>query len=536
MAEQNVSAAALARHTGISVASLSRILAGQTKPTFENVAKLAEALGIQLDALAPKQAAPATQPAGPHPLLAVFTLENTDYTPDNAISLLTQAALGNWVESWTLPYVDPGMPQPSVVHAAQVGTRRLELTLAFPHTLIEAGSLSGILSVVGSALTGTGAKLLDVEIPTPLIRTFRGPAFGIRGLRDTFNKHGRPLLSTTIRPMHGLSPRMYGRAAYEALIGGVDMTADPTLLHNIPGNPWKERFRFVAEACAGATQDTNEFKAHAVNITAPTLDDMQERAIWAQDLELAMVMVDSAAIGFAALQSLALFCHKNDLILCAMGGRALAGDMLSEQLQAKFLRFAGADVVSTGSPLRGNVANRRYVMGVLNALRDDTLPTQADMGHYAPQDMAGLNAAFPAVGGGHNPWHFPRLIDALGNDAIIQCGGAVMGHPHGSNAGATACRTAIEALVQAKGEGQNLNVDGRHILSKAGRYSADLRQSLDHFQEGSFLFGVVQSLPRPTEGSVIPHGTHPSPTITPFRRPESTPTTPGDDDNTPEGA
>ena len=524
LAEQHLSAAELARRADISVANLSRILSGQTNPSFESVTRLATALNISLDTLNPQptlsQQAQGTQ-ASTYPMQAVYVLENTDHSPEAASDLLTQAAQGSWVNSWTQAYTTPNLPQPQTAKAEQTGTRRLQLTLTFPHEMLEKGSITGMLSVAGSALTGTGARLIDLRLPEPLLRTFNGPAFGPRGLRDTFNKHGRPLLSCTIRPMYGLSPRQYGRAAFEALVGGVDITADPTLLHSIPSNPWRERFRFVAEAAAAATRETNEFKTHAVNISAPTIEDMQERALWARDLELALVMVDSAAIGWSAVQSLASFCAKNELLLCAMGGRALSGNMLSEQLQAKLLRLAGADVVSTGSPLRGNVSNRRYVTGVLNALRDDMLPQSPDTGHYVEQPLAGLPAAMPAVGGGHNPWHFPRLVDAVGDDAVIQCGGSVMGHPHGSLAGATACRTAVEALVQARGEGHNLNVDGRHILQKAARYAPELKSALETFQEGSFLFGVVHSMPRPTEGSVIPHGTNPSPTITPFKRPDN---------------
>ena len=527
--EQNISAAELARRADLSVASLSRILNDQTNPSFDSVTRLAKALNISLDTLTATTPALSTQAhaaISTYPLQAIYTLENTDHTLDTAAQLLTQSAQGSWVNSWTHSLVSDTISQPEVAKVEQVGTRRLQLTLNFPHELLEKGSIVSILSVAGSALTGTGAKLLDLRIPEPLLRTFNGPAFGPRGLRDTFNKHGRPLLACTIRPMYGLSPKMYGRAAYEALIGGVDITADPTLLHSIPSNPWRERFRFVAEAAAAATRETNEFKCHAVNITAGTVEDMQERALWARDLELAMVMVDSAAIGWSALQSITTFCAKNELLICAMGGRALAGDTLSEQLQAKLLRFAGADVVSTGSPLRGNVSNRRYVTGVLNGLRDDHLPIASDMGHYIEQPLAGLGSSLPAVGGGHNPWHFPRLIDAVGPDTLIQCGGAIMGHPQGSLAGATACRTALESLVQAQNEGQNLNVDGRHILQKAARYSPELKTALDTFNEGSFLFGVVSSTPKPTEGSVIPHGTNPSPTITPFRRPEAPTVTP----------
>ncbi len=524
--ERDISAAELARRAELSVASLSRILNDQTNPSFESVGKLARALGVGLDAFMP-DAAPGQEArevkATRYPMTAVYVLENTDHNLDSARQLLAQAALGSWVNSWTHNLVSDRLAQPEVVHVEQVGTRRLQVVLEFPHELLERGSLVSLLSVAASALTGTGARLFDLRIPEPLLRSFNGPAFGVRGLRDTFNKHGRPLLACTLRPMYGLSPRMYGRAAYEALIGGVDMTADPTLMHSIPSNPWRERFRFVAEAAAAATRETNEFKSHAVNITAATVEDMQERALWARDLELAMVMVDSAAIGWSALQSITTFCAKNELLICAMGGRALNGDMLSEQLQAKLLRFAGADVVSTGSPLRGNISNRRYVSGVLNALRDDDLPQAPDMGHYVEQPLAGLTGAMPAVGGGHNPWHFARLLDAVGPDVMLQCGGAIMGHPQGSLAGATACRTALESLIQAQNEGQNLNVDGRHILQKAAKYSPELKTALESFQEGSFLFGVVQSAPRPTEGSVIPHGTNPSPTITPFRRPDAEP-------------
>ncbi|MFZ2586522.1 MAG: RuBisCO large subunit C-terminal-like domain-containing protein, partial [Alphaproteobacteria bacterium] len=520
MAERNLSAADVARTSGVSVASLSRILSGKVNPSFESMARIAAAVGVPLDSLSPAPASRATPTASTaaHTLSALFVLEGTEHSADAAANLLENAARGSWGSSWTDMYADAALPTPTVVQSLQTGTRQVQVEMAFPHTMLEGGSIAGILSVVSACLTGTGARLVDIRVPDVLVRTFGGPAFGLRGLRDSTNKHGRPLLATTIRPLHGLSPRQYGRAVFETLAGGVDITADPTLLHHIPLNPWRERFRFAAEATHAAGRDTNEYKTHAANITAATVEDMIDRALWAKDLDLAMVLVDSAAIGWSALQSVAAWCRKNDMLLCAMGGRALAGDMLSEQLQAKLLRLAGCDVVSTGSPLRGNVANRRYVAGVLSALRDDTVTPAPDHGHYFAQTFAGLTAATPALGGGHNPWHFPRLLDAIGTDVILQCGGSVMGHPAGFGAGATATRVALEATVLARNEGQNLAVEGRNILTHAARYSLELKAALDHYQEGSFLFGVVSgrfglAQPRPTAGTIIPGAT---PTVTLF--------------------
>lgn len=522
LADRNLSAAELARQSGVSVASLSRILSGKVNPSFDSMSKLARALGVALDTLAPLPAA--TAQAGviaadsTQTITALYMLEGTDHSAVAAGDLLESAARGNWGNSWTDSYVAADLPTPTTVKAVQVGTHRMAVELAFPHTMVEGGSIAGLLSVVSASLTGTGARLVDIRIPDLLVRTFDGPTFGMRGLRDTMNKHGRPLLATTIRPLHGLSPRQYGRAVYETLAGGVDISCDPTLLHHIPLNPWRERFRFAAEAVHASGRDSNEFKTHAANVTAATVEEMVERCLWAKDLELATVLVDSAAVGWTALQSLATWCRKNDMALCAMGGRALGGDMLSEQLQAKLLRLLGCDVVSTGSPLRGNVSNRRFVGGVLAALRDDTVPVDADGGHHFSQGFAGLAAACPAVGGGHNPWHFPRLLDAVGDASIIQCGGSVMSHPWGFGAGSNAARVALEAVVQARNEGQNINVNGRAILQHAARYSPELKAALEHYQEGSFLFGVIAGQGgKPTGGSIIP--ANPSPAITPFRRP-----------------
>jgi ribulose-bisphosphate carboxylase large chain len=527
MARQQLSAAELARRTGLSMATLSRLLGGKTAPSFENMVKLAAALQVSVADFAPSAlptAAPTTDL-----LQAVYSLEHTEHSPAQAARLLEQAANGAWVAGAFDAFANPATTQVQVLSSKQVGTRRIEITLGFPHLLVESGSLVGALSVAGSALTGTGAKLLDVHIPTPLLRTFRGPTLGVHGLRDLFNKHGRPLLVGTVRPLAGLSAKTYGKAAYEALSGGADITADPTMLHGLVNPNWRERARFTAEAALAASRETNEFKAHLFNITAPTLAMMEERAVWARELDMTMVLVDAAAVGWAGLQSLVAFCAKEDLALAAMGGRALFGDMLSEQLQAKLLRFAGADMVSTGSPLRGNVANRRYVQGVLAALREETLAAGVEGGQYVAQAFGGLAAAMPAVGGGHNPWHFARLIDAVGNHTAIQCGGSMFGHRAGVHAGATACRVALEALIQAKNEGQSLAVEGRNVLQKAAKFSGELKSALETFEEGSFLFGLVQSMPRELEGTVHPRPTQPSPqlapsnVLTPFRRPEKNP-------------
>jgi transcriptional regulator with XRE-family HTH domain len=50
IAESGLSAYALARKSGVSKQSLSRLLSGDSKPSWETVCRLAEALGVSTDA------------------------------------------------------------------------------------------------------------------------------------------------------------------------------------------------------------------------------------------------------------------------------------------------------------------------------------------------------------------------------------------------------------------------------------------------------------------------------------------------------
>jgi ribulose-bisphosphate carboxylase large chain len=496
----------LSKSSGVSMATLSRILSGQVNPSLGNMLKIAQVLEVSIDALADHTmlssvttndeptVTPTAQKriAKENDILATFVLDQTDLTPKEAAKLLENAANGRWVQCWTDGYVDADTTlQPKAISSKQIGTKKIRVNITFPHDMVETGSVTSLLSVVSAAVTSTGAKIEDIYIPDVLMRTFKGPTFGIQGIRDNTNKFGRPLLSATMRPMRGLSARMYGRAVFETLKGGTDITCDPTLMHSIPGNRWRERFRFVAEAVHAAYEESNEIKLHAVNVSAPTAEDILERAAYAKELGLSMVLVDSASVGWSALESLSNWCRKNDTILCGMGSRSLQSTIISEHLLAKLLRLAGCDVVSIGSPLRGGTVNRRIVRGVAQTLESDTTTVFEEGGLMAEQNYQGLTGSMPACGGGHNPWHFPRLLDALGDDIIIQCGGSVMGHPWGSTAGATANRVAVEAIVQARGEGHNLTVDGRSILQRMARHNVDLKTALEYWQEGAFLFGVI---------------------------------------------
>jgi ribulose-bisphosphate carboxylase large chain len=77
---------------------------------------------------------------------------------------------------------------------------------------------------------------------------------------------------------------------------------------------------------------------------------------------------------------------------------------------------------------------------------------------------------------------------------VLQFGGGTLGHPWGNAAGATANRAAVEACVQARNEGRDVEREGRAILTSAAAHSPELAAAMETWKEVRFDFDVVDKL------------------------------------------
>ena len=71
--------------------------------------------------------------------------------------------------------------------------------------------MPNILSSVAGNVFGLKAlknlRLLDIQFPKALLDSFKGPAFGIEGIRSLLKVPERPLVGTIIKPKLGLNTR-----------------------------------------------------------------------------------------------------------------------------------------------------------------------------------------------------------------------------------------------------------------------------------------------------------------------------------------
>ena len=87
------------------------------------------------------------------------------------------------------------------------------------------------LPLMLSAITGNITalpmlKCMDIEFPESFVADFKGPKFGIQGIRDILGVYDRPLLNNMIKPCTGWTPEQGAQLFYEAAVGGVDWIKD----------------------------------------------------------------------------------------------------------------------------------------------------------------------------------------------------------------------------------------------------------------------------------------------------------------------
>ncbi len=172
-----------------------------------------------------------------------------------------------------------------------------------------------------------------------------------------------------------------------------------------------------------------------VNITAET-KEMLRRADFVLNHGGEYIMVDILTCGFSALQTL----REQDLNLIIHAHRAGHAAFtknpkhgISMRVIAKIARIIGADQLHVGTVVGKMFETREEVAENCEALK---------------KEMNGLKRVFPVASGGLHPGLVPALIEFFGKDFVIQAGGGIHGHRHGTVAGAKAMRQAVDATLK----------------------------------------------------------------------------------------
>src|ERR1700728_3111590 len=368
--------------------------------------------------------------------------------------------------------------------------------IAYDLDLFEPGSIANLsASIIGNVFGFKPLKALrleDMRLPVAYVKTFQGRATGIVVGRERLDKFGRPLLGATVKPKLGLSGKNYGRVVYEALTGGLDFTKDDENINSQAFMHWRDRFLNCMEAVNRAQAATGEVKGHYLNVTAGTMEAMYERAEFAKELGSVVVMID-LVIGYTAIQSMAKWARRNDMILHLH--RAGHGTYtrqkqhgVSFRVIAKWMRLAGVDHIHAGTVVGKLEGDPATTKGYYDVCRENRNPQALQNGLFFDQDWGGIRRMMPVASGGIHAGQMHQLISYLGEYVVLQFGGGTIGHPQGIQAGATANRVALETMIKARNEGRDIWNEGPDILAAAARWCAPLRAALETWKDVTFNY------------------------------------------------
>ena len=368
--------------------------------------------------------------------------------------------------------------------------------VAYECDLFEEGSLANITaSIIGNVFGFKAVKALrleDMRIPFAYLKTFQGPATGVVVERERMDKFGRPMLGATVKPKLGLSGKNYGRVGFEGLKGGLDFLKDDENINSQPFMRWRERFLYCQEGIQRAMAATGEVKGSYMNITAGTMEDIYERAEYAKDLGAVVVMID-LVMGYTAIQSTAIWARKADMLLHLhrAGNSTYARQKnhgINFRVICKWMRMAGVDHIHAGTVVGKLEGDPLMVQGFYSTLLSVKSEVNLPKGQFFAQDWASLRKCMPVASGGIHCGQMHQLLNYLGDDVILQFGGGTIGHPDGIQAGATANRVALEAMVIARNEGRDYVAEGAEILQEAAKMCGPLQTALDLWKGISFNY------------------------------------------------
>ena len=150
--------------------------------------------------------------------------------------------------------------------------------------------------------------------------------------------------------------------------------------------------------------------------------------------------------------------------------------------------MAGVDHIHAGTVVGKLEGDPLMIKGFYDTLRETHTPMSLENGLFFDQDWASLNKVMPVASGGIHAGQMHQLLDLFGDDVVLQFGGGTIGHPQGIQAGATANRVALEAMVLARNEGRDIKEEGPQILRDAAKWCTPLKAALDTWGDVSFNY------------------------------------------------
>ena len=402
-------------------------------------------------------------------LIAMYYVEKSSECKDleqACEEIAKESSIGTWTEITTLSADIAKRLKPSAFY---IDAKNNVVKISYTKELFEAENLPQILSAIAGNIFGMKVlkhlRLLDISFPKSIVSAYKGPKFGIEGIRKLTKVEKRPLLGTIVKPKVGLNEIEHANVCGQAWSGGLDVVKDDENLTSLSFNKFEKRIEETLKIRDKVENETGEKKIYMPNITA-SLTTMKKRADFVIEHGGEYIMLDILTVGFSALQEIRDYLDDKNVVIHAH--RAMHAAITRNKKHgitmlalAKLMRLIGMDQLHTGTVVGKMEGGRQEVIEI-----NKTITEQKIVGNnltMLDQDWYNIKPALPVASGGLSPLHIPELMEILGKDMVFQFGGGCHGHPGGTEAGARAIRQSLSSVL----EGYDLKEYAKHHIELA---------------------------------------------------------------------
>jgi ribulose-bisphosphate carboxylase large chain len=290
-----------------------------------------------------------------------------------------------------------------------------QTSISYPASIVD-GDPTQLLNVLfGNISLLDGIQIMDVsdEIFTDVLK---GPAFGIKGIRELLGVPHRPLGSTALKPV-GLSAHELSERAFLFSESGIDIIKDDHGLANQQPAPFHERVSLCVNAVRRGEQKSGKRTLYFPNITAsPQL--VFERFYQAAEAGADGVLVCPQLTGLETLHNLAKLKKIPVMAHPSFSGSYIRGNhgFSITFYYGKLWRAIGADSVIYPN------AGGRFLFSA-DQCKALNKQMKAEFCDYKP--------SLPTPGGGMNLETLPKWIEEYGHDTLFLIGGSLYRQPGG---------------------------------------------------------------------------------------------------------
>jgi len=387
-------------------------------------------------------------------LIAMYYVEKAPECKDiehACMEIAKESSIGTWTKILTMSEDIAKNLKPSTFY---INDANNIIKIAYNEDLFEADNISQILSAIAGNIFGMKTlrylRLLDIQFPKNIVQKYKGPKFGVEGIRNLTKIEKRPLLGTIVKPKVGLNEIEHAEVCAKAWQGGLDIVKDDENLTSMKFNQFEKRVEKTLEKRDKIEEKTGLKKIYMPNISAK-VSVMKKRADFVIDHGGEYVMIDVLTTGFSAVQEMRDYLDNKNIAIHAH--RAMHAAITRDKKHgmtmlslAKIMRLLGVDQLHTGTVIGKMQGGKREVIEINKTITESHV--QGNNETLLDQKWYDIKPILPVASGGLSPLDVPELVKILGKNMVFQFGGGCHGHPMGTEAGARAIRQALDATLK----------------------------------------------------------------------------------------